>query len=84
MVGGGKSGSNNFFGGEGGCLFGTQEQNSQFQTRQYLDRDIQFQHLLEIYIDLMLSWLLEFLSKVTPNASEVTKLFWNIDWAQAE
>ena len=32
----------------------------EFQTRQYLDRSIQFQLLLEIYIDLMLSWLSEF------------------------
>ena len=32
----------------------------EFQTRQYLDRDIQFQLLLEIYIDLVLSWLSEF------------------------
>ena len=32
----------------------------EFQTRQYLDRDIQFQLLLEIYIDLMLSWVSEF------------------------
>ena len=79
-MGRGKGGSNNFFGGRGVYLA---VKSSQFQTRQYLDRDIQFQLLLEIYIDLMLSWLLEF-SKVTPHASKATKFFWNIDWAQAE
>ena len=62
MGGGGKGGSNNifffFFGGGGGVYLALKY--SQFQTRQYLDRDIQFQLLLVIYIDLMLSWLLEF------------------------
>ena len=32
----------------------------EFQTRQYLDCDIEFQLLLEIYLDQMLSWLSEF------------------------
>ena len=77
-----KRGSNNIFFEEGGEVY-LALKNSQFQNRQYLNRDIQFQLLLEIYIDLMLSWLLEF-SKVTPHASKATKFFWNIDWAQAE
>ena len=81
-MGQGKGGSNNFFfWGEGGVYLALK--NSQFQTHQYLDRDIQFQLLLEIYIDLMLSWLFEF-SKVTPHASKATKFFWNIDRTQAE
>ena len=57
--GGSKRGSNNIFFEEGGEVY-LALKNSQFQTRQYLNRDIQFQLLLEIYIDLMLSWLLEF------------------------
>ena len=81
-MGGSKRGSNNIFFEEGGEVY-LALKNSQFQNRQYLNRDIQFQLLLEIYIDLMLSWLLEF-SKVTPHASKATKFFWNIDWAQAE
>ena len=61
MGGGSKRGSNNIFlgGGGGGGVYLVLK-NSQFQTRQYLNRDIQFQLLLEIYIDLMLSWLSEF------------------------
>ena len=55
----GKGGSNNIFWAGGWCVY-LALKNSQLQTRQYLDRDIQFQLLLEIYIDLMLSWLLEF------------------------
>ena len=81
-MGGSKRGSNNIFFEEGGEVY-LALKNSQFQNRQYLNRDIPFQLLLEIYIDLMLSWLLE-LSKVTPHASKATKFFWNIDWAQAE
>ena len=45
-MGWGKGGSNNFLGGRGVYLT---VKSSQFQTRQYLDRDIQFQLLLEIY-----------------------------------
>ena len=82
-MGQGKGGSDSIF-FEGGrvCVY-LALKNSQFQTRQYLDWDIQFRLLLEIYIDLMLSWLLEF-SKVTPHASKATKFFWNIDRTQAE
>ena len=61
-MGWGKGGSNNIFGAMGGGVAGVYLtlKNSQFQTRQYLDGDIQFQLLLKIYIDLMLSGLLEF------------------------
>ena len=56
----GQGGFKKYFRGDGGGGVYLTLKNSQFQTRQYLDGVIQFQLLLKIYIDLMLSGLLEF------------------------